>query len=104
MDLAFDLVEYVMLFALAVGVFFALAAPSQFSLYLVALISGLFFGRVLWKWKSKGQVPVFIVIAGFFLGFSIGGFFASLRVLFLVFFLGILAGYFAHRSSGLALG
>ncbi len=76
-----------------IGVLIALAAPSAFISYIIIFISGIFAGRVIYDRKNKIQFPYFMIIIGFVIGYLIGAYYGSIRVVVALFVIGAIFGY-----------
>ena len=85
--------EFFFLLLMAVGVVVALMSPSAMISYAVIFLSGMFAGRVIYLRKSKLQLPYFMVIAGFVIGYLFGVYYGSKTILIALFILGALLGY-----------
>src|SRR5574341_966478 len=92
----FDWPEILSLIVLIIGFLLAVFSGNAGILYTVCFLTGLLFGRVWYKFKLKGIVPVFLTIMAFFLGFILGGIFYNLRIIALLLLAGILIGYWLH--------
>lgn len=81
-------------FALMVaGVVIALAAPSAVISYVIIFISGALAGRLIFERKHKMRFPYLMIIAGFVIGYLIGVYYGSRRVVIALFVIGAVLGY-----------
>ena len=76
-----------------IGILVALAAPSAVISYIVIFLSGIFAGRLIYERKNKIQFPYFMIIAGFVIGYLIGVYYGSRRVVIALFVIGAVLGY-----------
>ena len=85
--------EFFFFLLMTVGVVIALTAPSAIMSYIIILISGLFAGRLLYERKNKIQFPYLIIIVGFLIGYLIGSYYGSRRVVIILFLIGAITSY-----------
>ena len=85
--------EFFFLLLMAVGIVIALMSPSAMISYAVIFLSGMFAGRVFYLRKSKLQLPYFMIITGFVIGYLFGVYYGSRIILIALFVLGALLGY-----------
>ena len=78
---------------MVIGVLVALSAPSAIISYAIIFISGIFAGRLVHERKNKIQLPYLMVIAGFVIGYLIGVYYGSRRVVIVLFVAGAIFGY-----------
>ena len=76
-----------------IGVIIALTAPSAIISYIIIFLSGMFAGRLIYERKNKIQFPYFMIIAGFFIGYLIGVYYGSKRVVIALFVIGAILSY-----------
>ncbi len=82
-----------------VGVFTALWAPSAVISYTIALISGMFAGTLIYERKHKIKFPYLMIIAGFLIGFIIGVYYGSRKVVVIMFILGAIISYQLYNKK-----
>ncbi|MBI4145735.1 hypothetical protein HY489_00165 [Candidatus Woesearchaeota archaeon] len=99
MDISFDWAEWIAVFFLLIGSLMALFVANVVILYLVCFLMGLAFGRMWYKWKKRGRVPLFLSIMTFIFGFLMGAVFRSARVLLIIFVAGMFAGYYISEKE-----
>lgn len=82
-----------------IGLLIALSAPSAVISYAIAFISGIFAGRLIYEKKDKIQFPYFMIIAGFVIGYMIGVYYGSRRVVIALFVIGALLSYKLYNKK-----
>ena len=85
--------EYFFLAVMVLGLFFALVAPSAVISYSVALIAGIFGGRLIYERRNNVQVPYIVIMAGFAIGYVIGAYYGSRWIVVVLFIAGTILGY-----------
>ena len=85
--------EFLSLVLAIIGVVIALLAPSAVISYAIIFLSGILAGRLLYARKSKIHFPYFMVIAGFVIGYLIGVYYGSKKVVIILFIAGAILGY-----------
>ena len=93
LDLYKNWMELFFLVLVIIGIFIAFSSPSAFISYIMILLSGIFAGRLIYERKNKIQLPYFMIIAGFVIGYLIGVYYGSRRIIILLFVLGMILGY-----------
>ena len=78
---------------MVIGFITALLAPSAIISYFIAFVSGMFAGRLIYERKNKIQFPYFMIIAGFVIGYLIGVYYGSRRIVILLFVIGAVLSY-----------
>jgi len=78
---------------MVIGFIIALLAPSAVIGYFIAFVSGMFAGRLIYERKNKIQFPYFMIIAGFVIGYLIGVYYGSRRIVILLFVIGAVLSY-----------
>ena len=78
---------------MVIGIFIALTAPSAIISYVIIFLSGIFAGRLIYERKHKIQFPYFMIIAGFVIGYLIGVYYGSRRVVIALFVIGAILSY-----------
>lgn len=76
-----------------IGIIIALIAPSAVISYTISFISGLFAGRLIYERKNKIQFPYFMIIVGFIIGYLVGVYYGSRRVVITLFVIGSILCY-----------
>ena len=76
-----------------IGILIALSAPSAIISYIIIFLSGIFAGRLIYERKNKIQFPYFMIIAGFVIGYLIGIYYGSRRVVIALFVIGAILSY-----------
>ena len=85
--------EFFFLVLMIIGVLIAISAPSAIISYVIIFVSGMFAGRLIYERKNKIQLPYFMIIAGFVIGYLIGVYYGSRRVVIILFVLGAILSY-----------
>ena len=91
--------ELFFLLLMAVGIVVALISPSAVISYIIIFLSGMFAGRVIYERKSKIQLPYFMIISGFVIGYLFGVYYGSRIVLIVLFVLGALLSYKLYSNK-----
>tara|TARA_Y100000310_G_scaffold342247_1_gene444627 strand:- start:36769 stop:37050 length:282 start_codon:yes stop_codon:yes gene_type:complete len=86
---------------MVVGFIVALWASSFSAVisYIVVFLSGMIGGRLLYERKHKLTIPYYLIIGGFLIGYLIGTFYGSRKVIVVLFVLGILFSYHLHKKG-----
>ena len=82
-----------------IGVIVALSAPSAIISYAIIFISGIFAGRLVYERKNKIQLPYLMIIAGFVIGYLIGVYYGSRKIVVLMFVLGTVLSYNLYEKE-----
>ena len=85
--------ESFFLVLVVIGIVIALSAPSAIISYAIIFLSGIFAGRLIYERKNKTQFPYFMIIAGFVIGYLIGVYYGSRRVVIALFVIGTILSY-----------
>lgn len=85
--------ELLFLALMVIGVLIALSAPSAAISYLIIFLSGMFAGRLIYERKNKLQLPYFMIIAGFVVGYLLGVYYGSRRIVIALFVIGAVLSY-----------
>ena len=89
--------ELVAFLVLIIGFVLAISAGSAVILYIAVFFCGGLFGRYWWRFKKKLKFPAFLLILGFLIGFLLGSFYGSRKVILVLFALGLIFGYYIHE-------
>ena len=81
------------------GFIIALFAPSAVISYIIIFLSGMIGGRLLYDRKQKLTLPYYIILIGFIIGYVIGTYYGSRKVVIILFILGILLSYHLHNKG-----
>ena len=81
----------VMILGLVVG-FWASSFSAVIS-YIVVFLSGMIGGRLLYERRKKLTFPYYIILIGFLIGYIVGTYYGSRKVVIILFVLGILFSY-----------
>ena len=93
LDFYKNFMEFFFLAIMIAGIVIALLAPSAVISYVIIFLSGIFAGRLIYARKKKTQLPYFMIIAGFAIGYLIGAYYGSKMVVALLFVIGAILGY-----------
>ena len=93
--------EFFFFVLMIIGFIVALWATSFSAVisYIVVFLSGMIGGRLLYDRKKKLAFPYYIIIIGFIIGYVIGTYYGSRRVVIILFILGILLSYHLHNKG-----
>ena len=91
--------EFFFFVLMIIGFIIALLAPSAVISYLVVFLSGMIGGRLLYERKKKLTIPYYIILTGFLIGYLIGTYYGSRKVVIILFVLGILISYHLHNKG-----
>lgn len=91
--------EFFFLVLMALGVLIAFSVPSAVISYSVIFISGIFAGRVIYERKDKIKFPYFMIMVGFLIGYLIGVYYGSRRVLIVLFVMGSILSYILYDKK-----
>jgi len=75
---------------------------SSFSVvisYIVVFLSGMIGGRLLYERRKNLPFPYYIIIIGFLIGYVIGAYYGSRKVIIILFILGLLFSYHLHKKG-----
>ena len=78
---------------MVIGILIAFTAPSAVISYAIIFLSGIFAGRLIYERKNKMQFPYFMVITGFVIGYLIGTYYGSRRIVIALFVIGAILSY-----------
>ncbi|MBI2654592.1 hypothetical protein HYX02_07365 [Candidatus Woesearchaeota archaeon] len=91
--------EFFFVVVMIIGLLVALASPSATISYVIAFLSGMFAGRLVYERKNKIQLPYFLIIAGFVIGFAMGVYYGSKWVVIGLFVLGGILSYKMYNKK-----
>lgn len=96
--------DYIFIAFLVFGFILALASGSAMIYYMVSFLTGMFFGRLLFKKKGSIKFQSYIMVVFFMVGFVIGNAltrYGDPKITILVYFLGILISYYIFSKRWL---
>ncbi len=99
MEMVFDWPEFFAIVFMIIGFGLALFSDNLIIAYIVVFLMGLLFGRVWYRGKKTNQIPLFLSIVFFLLGFMIGTLFASLQIIVLLMLAGVILGFWLHEKG-----
>lgn len=76
-----------------VGIVMALVSPSAVISYFIIFLVGMFAGRLIYIRKRNIQLPYFLIIAGFVIGYLIGAYYGNKRLIIILFIIGAVISY-----------
>ncbi len=93
--------EFFFFVIMVLGLIVALWATSFSAVisYIVVFLSGMIGGRLLYERKKKLIFPYYIILAGFLIGYVIGTYYGSRKVVIILFVLGILFSYHLYNKG-----
>ncbi|MBI2138601.1 hypothetical protein HYU13_03365 [Candidatus Woesearchaeota archaeon] len=92
-------VEYGFFLLLLIGFLFSLGAPNAVLSYLILIVMGLAFGRLIYLKYHQLIFPYFAIAVGFLLGYIIGNRYQSWPTVIIVFGLSAYFGYLIHKKK-----
>ncbi|MBD3310624.1 hypothetical protein GF351_05385 [Candidatus Woesearchaeota archaeon] len=84
---------------LIIGFIFSASAGSAVISYIVIFLCGMAAGRLWYRQKNNLKFPWFLALMGFLLGYVIGSFYGSKRVIILLFIIGAILSYYLHAKE-----
>ena len=93
--------EFFFFVIMLLGFVVALSATSFSAVisYIVVFLSGMIGGRLLYERKKKLVFPYYIILIGFLIGYVIGTYYGSRKVVIILFILGVLFSYHLHNKG-----
>ena len=93
--------EFFFFTLMVIGLILSLWASSfsAFISYIVVFLSGMIGGRILYDRKGKLTFPYYIIILGFLIGYLIGTYYGSRKVVIILFVLGVLLSYHLYNKG-----
>jgi len=91
--------EFFFFVLMIIGFIISIIAPSAVISYIVVFLSGMIAGRLLYDRKKKLIFPYYIILIGFIIGYVIGTYYGSRKVVIVLFVLGILLSYHLHNKG-----
>jgi len=85
--------EFFFIVLMILGILAALASPSAVISYFIIFFVGMFAGRLIYERKNKIQLPYFLIVAGFVVGYLIGVDYGSRRLMIVLFVIGAIVSY-----------
>ena len=85
---------------LLLGFVVSLSIQSAILNYVVIFCAGLMTGRTIFKKKGKQPLfPFFLIIIGFLLGYTLGSFAFSKKIIIFLFIVGSIISYYIHKKE-----
>lgn len=91
--------EFFFFVVMVIGFIIAMIAPSAVISYFVIFLSGMIGGRLLYDRRKKLTFPYYLIMIGFLIGYVIGTYYGSRKVVIILFILGILFSYHLHKKG-----
>lgn len=85
--------EFFFVVLMILGIVVALASPSAVISYFIIFLAGMFAGRLIYIRKHNIQLPYFLIIAGFVIGYLIGAYYGNKRFIIILFAIGSIISY-----------
>ena len=85
--------EFFFVVLMAIGILIALISPSAVISYVIIFLAGIFAGRLIYERRHNIQLPYFMIIAGFVIGYLIGVYYGSKKLVIILFAIGAIIGY-----------
>ncbi|MBI2660535.1 hypothetical protein HYX07_05210 [Candidatus Woesearchaeota archaeon] len=85
--------EFFFVLLMIIGIVVALASPSAVISYFIIFVVGIFAGRLIYERRRNIQLPYFLIIAGFVIGYLIGVYYGNKRLMIVLFVLGSIISY-----------
>jgi len=89
-------VDIVSIFMLITGMILTFLSPSMIIFYIICLLSGTLFGRLLYKTKNTLQFKYYLIASAYLLGLLVGNFIKSYGLYIwpiIIFIFGIIISY-----------
>ena len=99
MDIYSDWGEYLITIFLVIGLVLAVAVQNQTTSFVIIFLFGLLFGRFWFKKRQSFRYILSLVVCGFASGYILGKLFGNTGPILVVFFLGLLIGYYVHKKG-----
>jgi len=84
---------------MVIGVIIALSAPSAMISYIVIFVSGMFAGRIIYFRQHTLKSGYYIIIIGFLVGYLIGSYYGSRKVIIILFAIGAILSYYLYEKK-----
>ena len=91
--------EFFFFVLMVIGVILALSAPSAVVSYIVIFVSGMFAGRIIYFRHHSLKSAYYIVIIGFLIGYLMGSYYGSRKVIIVLFVLGAILSYYLYDKK-----
>jgi len=91
--------EFFFFVLMVIGVIVSLAAPSAIISYFIIFVSGMMAGRILYFRKHNLHYAYFLIIVGFLIGYVIGSYYGSRKIVVLLFVIGGFLSYYLYKNK-----
>ena len=91
--------EFFFFVLMIIGILIALLVPSAVISYIVIFLSGIFAGRLIYERKDKIQFPYLMIIAGFVIGYLLGVYYGSRKIVIALFVIGTILSYILYDKN-----
>jgi len=85
--------EFFFVVLMMLGIVIALASPSAVISYVIIFLVGMAAGRLIYIRKRNIKLPYLLIIAGFVIGYLIGAYYGSKRLIIILFIIGAVLSY-----------
>ena len=92
-------VEFFFFVLMVVGYMIGLLATSAVISYIVIFLSGMIFGRLLYDRKMKLTFPYYVILIGFLIGYVIGTYYGSRKIVIVLFIIGVIFSYYLNKKG-----
>ena len=93
-----DWVEILAISLIALGFIAAVTTKSAAVIYVISILAGIMFGRILFETRKGPKIPMALICAGFIVGYLIGTIYASRLAVVALFVIGLISGYILHEK------
>ena len=93
--------EFVFFVIMVIGFAVSIWASSYSAVisYIVVFLSGMIGGRLLYERKNRLTFPYIVIVIGFIIGYLLGSYYGSKKVIVILFGLGILFSYYLRKKG-----
>ena len=82
-----------------IGFLFSVLTRNPVLSYALIFVAGMIGGRLMYERKNKFQLPYYLMIIGFLIGYLLGAFYGNRNVMIILFILGSLISYYLHDKG-----
>jgi len=91
--------EMYTILAAVLGFFLALSIKTPNLNYIVLFVAGFLGGRLMFQNKKSAPFPYFMITFGFFVGYILGSYYVSRKLLVFFAIVGVVASYYFHDKG-----
>jgi len=92
-------VELAFFILIILGFIFSILTRNLVLSYSLIFVAGMGSGRLLFERKNKLQLPYYLMIIGFLIGYILGAFYGNRNVMIILFILGSFISYYLHDKG-----